>query len=342
VNSRQYTLALFAALVGVGLGACNGGGGGGSQLIDRGVCDTLIECASSLAPETRDEYIAAYGEGGMCWMGGPNQWAACRNACRQGLDALNLAGQVTGETCGTCMTDADCGSLGPNATCQDGVCVGASGEGGSEGGSEGEGEGESGTDTDAPGCTPNWDPPEECLRFVECIGALAPGQQAAADAMYGAEGTCWCGTDTEASECYDFCLAQLEDAIADFPTVSACHESSCSLAELDPNQPYGPVVNGSCPSWDGAPQLPLVEPANVPGSVCSPACSGLAMYCPEHSQTSASGGCYFLVEGDSYCAMRCYVDPTFVGGNQCHCGATCQPQGAPDGEGNMRGICTFE
>jgi hypothetical protein len=136
VKSR-VAFVLFGLLVGLPLGACKEGSG--SAFIDRGVCDTLIECASNLAPDARDEYIATYGEGGSCWTGGPNQWAACRNACLQALDGLNLIAQVTGETCGTCMSDADCSTLGPNATCEDGVCVGAGmADGGSETGSEAE------------------------------------------------------------------------------------------------------------------------------------------------------------------------------------------------------------
>ena len=44
----------------------------------------------------------------------------------------------------------------------------------------------------------------------------------------------------------------------------------------------------------------------------------------------------------NYCASRCYVDPEFHGGHQCACGATCQPHGSQDGEGQLRGLCTFE
>lgn len=338
VKSAKWTLLAIAFC----FGACNGGGGGGGiQIIDRGVCDTLIECASSLAPEARDEYIATYGEGGMCWTGGPTQWAACRDACRQGLDALNLVGQATGQTCGTCMSDDDCSSLGPDATCEEGVCVGV-GVGDGESGEGMDGDGETGTDTDEPACMQNWDPPGVCLQFVECIGALAPDQQAAADAMYGAEGTCWCGTQEEANQCYNFCIAQIEDALMEFPTESACHEVSCDLSELDPDEPYGPVVNGTCPNWDGEPQQPFVEPLGLPGSVCAPACSGVAKYCPEHSQTSANGTCYIQSGDVAYCVSRCYVDSTVISGAQCQCGATCQPHGAPDGDGNMRGVCTFE
>ena len=339
MRTPRFPFALLGLLVGLPLGACKDGGG--SPFIDRGVCDTLIECASSLAPAARDEYIAAYGQGGTCWMGGPTQWAACRDACRQGLDALNLIGMTTGDTCGTCMSDADCSTLGPNSTCEDGLCVGGGmAEGGTDGGTDGETS--NGTDTDEPACTPNYDAPPDCLLFVECIAALAPDQEAAIEEMYGAEGTCWCGTDEEAQDCYATCVAELENARSTFPTESACHESSCSLGELDPNQPYGPVMNGACPNYDGAPQQPLVEPLGLPGNVCAPACTGAAMYCPEHSQTSASGTCYISSGNVNLCVARCYVDSTVVGGTQCQCGATCQPHGAPDGEGNMRGVCTFE
>jgi hypothetical protein len=61
-------LVLLAGVVG-----CSSPGSGGSSIIDRGVCDALIACASELAPESRDEFIAVYGEGGSCWTGGPMQ-----------------------------------------------------------------------------------------------------------------------------------------------------------------------------------------------------------------------------------------------------------------------------
>jgi hypothetical protein len=48
----------------------------------------------------------------------------------------------------------------------------------------------------------------------------------------------------------------------------------------------------------------------------------LGLYCPESSQTSAQGTCYIQVAGVDHCVSRCRVDP--------------------DGEGNMRGLCTFE
>jgi hypothetical protein len=123
----------------------NGGGGGGVGLIDRGACDLLIDCASTLAPETRDELIATYGQGGACWQGGPQQWAACRDACRASLDALNLVAQATGETCGTCQTDADCAEYGIGAVCDAGLCLGGGGMSDGETGdssSSGDGDGD--------------------------------------------------------------------------------------------------------------------------------------------------------------------------------------------------------
>jgi hypothetical protein len=80
----------------------------------------------------------------------------------------------------------------------------------------------------------------------------------------------------------------------------------------------------------------------VPGGFCSPPCTGVANSCPEHTQTAAAGTCGLNLGGEDHCFSRCWVDPNVIGGTQCQCGATCQPSGGPDGEGNLRGICTFE
>ena len=69
---------------------------------------------------------------------------------------------------------------------------------------------------------------------------------------------------------------------------------------------------------------------------------GLGNFCPNHDQTTAVGTCYIVLGDTNYCISRCYVDSEVIGGTQCQCGATCQPYGGPDGEGNMRGLCTFE
>ncbi|NJK33045.1 MAG: hypothetical protein HC927_11900 [Deltaproteobacteria bacterium] len=55
-TSRSLVL-LIAGMSGIGLGACTNPDDG-PGVIDRGVCDTLIECAAELAPEARDEYEA--------------------------------------------------------------------------------------------------------------------------------------------------------------------------------------------------------------------------------------------------------------------------------------------
>lgn len=206
------------------------------------------------------------------------------------------------------------------------------GDGDSGDGDTGDGDGEA-------GC---FDAPAECLRFVECIGAIVPDQQATVEGQFGEDGSCWCGTEQEAQDCYKTCIDQLDTAIENNPTVSACHESKCSIDELDPEQPYGPITNGSCPDWNGKPQQPFDGPLGLPGGYCAPECSGIAMSCPEHTQTSADGTCYLIAGDKSYCVSLCWVDPTVVGGTQCQCGATCQPYGGPDGDGNLRGICTFE
>jgi hypothetical protein len=145
----------------------------------------------------------------------------------------------------------------------------------------------------------------------------------------------------EAEACLFECVEQVTNAIEQNPTEAECHESYCTLDQLDPGEPYGPVVDGACPSWNGSPQLALEQPLGLPGSVCAPPCSGLADVCPDHPQTAAEGICYLIVGNTNYCVSLCYVDPTVVGGSQCQCGATCQPT-MSDGEGNLRGICTFE
>jgi len=189
-----------------------------------------------------------------------------------------------------------------------------------------------------------FDQPEICAQFVRCLGALAPGQEV--EAEYGADGSCWCGTDEEAQECYKTCVDQVDAAIKSKPTESACHENYCTIDELDATQPYGPIVGGGCSDYTSAQgemiaQMPIESPFGVPGGFCSPACSGLANFCPDHPQTTADGTCYISIGEESYCVARCWVDPTIIGGTQCPCGAVCQPQGANDAEGNMRGLCTF-
>lgn len=188
---------------------------------------------------------------------------------------------------------------------------------------------------------------EICERFIACLDQIAPGQGASQVDKYGPDGSCWCNsTEEEALECLSTCQEEIAKALVNFPTANACHESYCTLDELDPAQPYGLPEGGSCADfdWNGAPypQIEIANPLGVPGTFCSPACSGIANACPDSSQTSAEGTC-FIAQGDTnYCISRCYVDSTVIGGTQCQCGATCQPYGGPDGEGNMRGICTFE
>jgi hypothetical protein len=216
---------------------------------------------------------------------------------------------------------------------------------GDSGDGDGDGDGEAGDgDGDTGDC---YEQPVECEQFVRCISALVPSQTEMVEAQYGASGSCWCGSESEAQGCYATCVSEIEKALEAAPTESACHENVCALDELDPDQPYGPIVNGACSPYiteQGTPidQTPFMSPFGVPGGFCAPACSGLANYCPESSQTSAQGTCYISSGDSSYCISRCYVDSTIVGGTQCQCGATCQPQGGADGEGNLRGICTFE
>jgi hypothetical protein len=332
------TLALSA--LGFVLVACGrSGDGSGGGLVDRGVCDVLIECAATLAPGVHAEYEAAYGPQGSCWLSGSNAWAGCRDACSLTLDTLNLVGQATGMTCGSCMTDDDCASFGVGAMCSNGVCVGGDPDG-NEHADETDGDTNGTSDTNDTSC--EHEAPEICLRMVECVGALLPNQRAAAEETYGANGSCWCDTEQTANECSQYCATQVEAALTSYPTEPACQANSCSLAELDPSHPYGPVVNDSCPSWMGIDQRAIHNLFDLPGSVCAPECSGVAQSCPQHPQTAAAGTCYFSLDGVNYCVLRCWVDSTLIGGAQCQCGARCQPHGPVDGEGNQRGVCTFE
>ena len=180
------------------------------------------------------------------------------------------------------------------------------------------------------GCYPA---PEECTRLVECLGVIVPAAQADADAQLGENGSCWCGTEEEALACYDICKTQLDSAVAQNPTVGECHGRYCPLEELDPDQPYGPVVNGACPEGSVPQSL-----AGLDGTYCAPPCTGIADLCPGHSQSNGDGTC--LNNGN--CALLCYVEPYNQLGTQCQCGATCQPLGQSDGNGNPLGICTFE
>lgn len=131
--------------------ACVSDGGSTSSLIDRGSCDVLIECAASLAPEVRDEYEQTYGAGGVCWQSGPNAWAGCRDFCSTTLDSLNLAAMATGDSCGTCTVDANCGEFGAGATCENGFCAGGSGSNADEDSGEGEGDGDGESEGDGDG-----------------------------------------------------------------------------------------------------------------------------------------------------------------------------------------------
>jgi hypothetical protein len=190
-----------------------------------------------------------------------------------------------------------------------------------------------------------WDAPAECLQLLECASVLVPEQLEALAAQYGEGGSCWCdNTEAAAQTCYETCVEQLRQAIEQNPTEPLCHGQYCPIEELDPEQPYGPVSDGTCPNYGNSPQLPLQNPFSLPGSVCAPKCGGIAKLCPDHPQTTADGTCYIAMGDTDYCVARCWVDPMYFGasGTQCQCGARCQPFGGPDGEGNLRGICTFE
>lgn len=190
-----------------------------------------------------------------------------------------------------------------------------------------------------------YEAPEPCLNFVACAGAIAPDQAELIAAEFGEQGSCWCDTTEEAAlACYEICLNELDKAVEANPTEPLCHGQYCELEELNTDEFYGPVEGGACPTINGAPQYALQNPFGLPGSVCVPACGGLSNLCPDHTQTTAEGTCYLSQGDQNLCVPRCWVDPFHLGetGTQCQCGARCQPHGAPDGEGNQRGICTFE
>jgi hypothetical protein len=179
----------------------------------------LIECAASLAPESRDEYEQAYGPNGSCWLNGPSAWAACRDFCTSTLEALNLVAMVTGDSCGTCSVDTDCSEYGFGASCVDGLCTAGSGSEGSEG-SEGNPD-EAPTDgpeesADGPECYP---PAEVCEELLACLAVVLPDVDVS---DFEADGECWCNGPEQASECEQTCISQLEAAEENYPTIEEC------------------------------------------------------------------------------------------------------------------------
>jgi hypothetical protein len=172
-RSRRRVL-LASTTLAVCIGACKDGG---TTLIDRGSCDVLIECAAAIAPEARDEYESVWGQNGTCWQNAnPMAWAACRDACKQTLDTINLAGMITGQTCGTCSSDADCSQFGNGAFCDAGLCSGGDGvsdEGETGDGGDGDGDGDGG---DGDGEVP---PPEavSILLVVDNSGSMGKHQE---------------------------------------------------------------------------------------------------------------------------------------------------------------------
>jgi hypothetical protein len=261
-----------------------------------------------------------------------------RNSPLMKFTFLGLFGMALSLTMAACPAGDDADTM------LDGETTNGDGDGDT---GDGDGDGDTGDGDGDPTGGECFNQPPECARFVSCIGGVAPSQLETVEAMFGEGGSCWCGTEDAAQDCYDVCVEQVDNALASYPTVKECHESYCNLEDLDPTQPFGPIANGACTPYtseQGEPidQVPFMNPVGVPGGFCAPKCSGLANYCPESSQTSAQGTCYLQQGADLYCISRCYVDSEVVGGTQCQCGATCQPSGGADGEGNLRGICTFE
>lgn len=221
---------VFAFVVGLAAG-CSGDDGS-TQLFDYGSCPALIECAADLAPQARDEYEQAYGPGGSCWAN-VSSWSACKDFCRTTLEGLNLIAMATGDSCGTCSSDADCSSFGGGARCESGLCAGGSGSNADDGETGEESEPETDTNTDADtdtnedsndtaddsdDCQPV---PQACQDFLECIAVVVPGADVS---EFEPGGACWCGTTAKANECVDVCIEQLEAAAQAYPNVPECTE----------------------------------------------------------------------------------------------------------------------
>ncbi len=178
-----------------------------------------------LAPDARDEYEQAYGPNGSCWLN-VNAWSACRDFCRTTLEALNLVAMATGDSCGTCATNADCAAFGLGAYCLDGLCAGGSssnadgesGEDGSETDPDTTTDTADGTDTndDTDGCVPV---PPVCQDLLACLDVVLPDVDTS---QFEPGGECWCGTTEDADECVDVCTEQLAAAAEAYPTHPAC------------------------------------------------------------------------------------------------------------------------
>lgn len=187
----------------------------------------LIECASSLAPESLDEYEQSFGHSGSCWSSGPQMWAECREFCASSLEALNLA--AMGDSCGTCSVDADCTEYGFGASCVGGLCTGGFGSNADDGEEEDEGNGnpddgnpddgnldDGNPDDGNPECSP---PASECEELLACLAVVQPDADVS---DFEAGGSCWCSGPAQASECEQTCITQLAAAEETYPTVEEC------------------------------------------------------------------------------------------------------------------------
>jgi hypothetical protein len=160
--NRGASIVLGVAVTGIVLGACS------EQNDDAGYgsCNVLIACAASLAPEVRDEYRQAYGQGGSCWKPGVDSWPGCRAACVQTLSTLNALAEPA-ETCGTCSTDLDCIKFGGNAYCDGGLCAGGLSDAvqGEEASGDGDGDGDDMTES----CD-GYQHLQRCIFTKDCCG----------------------------------------------------------------------------------------------------------------------------------------------------------------------------
>jgi len=253
VRSLHRNSLVVAATLGLALGACNDGKGT-QGLIDRGSCDVLIECAAALAPDARDEYEQAYGAGGTCWQSGPANWATCREACVMALDAINALGRISGESCGTCSSDADCSEFGAGATCNAGLCSGGDGMAEGESGGDGDGDGGDG-DGDDPFAeleavsillvvdnsgSMGW---HQQLLALDADNLVAPLDAAGIPWRIGItttdNGNPWCQAGTTTPEggklVFSSCRSRLDDFLfADVADARGACDQQCDTADITP------------------------------------------------------------------------------------------------------------
>lgn len=223
-------------------------------ILDRGACDVLVQCAELLSPALVTEYEETFGEGGTCWAQGPTHWQTCRETCAAAIEAINIAGLATGDTCGICESDADCADFGDGFVCEGELCVAGQG-GGDDEADVGE---EGGLPSDLDGVS--------LLFVVDNTGSMASAQQTLAETAFDLVsqldaagiswrlgvtttddgGNPWCGSTTpEAGQLvHTACTQRLGDfEFSNTDSAAAC-TSVCSASGI-PRLPSTTVSTGS-------------------------------------------------------------------------------------------------